>query len=220
MNHSVAVLREDNSTSSIFHFIPMDAFLATNHVVCNLVGLPLNLLTTTYIVLTRRMHQTRNILWLGVAFSNMLILVTHLVEFYAYQFQCETAQKIIIFMAGLPYASLMLNLFFSLLDRYISVAHSAWYKRNVNITWIASGQIGCFAVFCVLMKGHYLLEIIPIPSGLTITEIKIVSIVGSATLLLCVIGYIFVYVKVASYLRLDNENRTKGQHYNYTTRQR
>ena len=206
MNYSADV-RKDHG-SSISTSLLMDNFLATNHLVCNLIGLPLNLVTAAYIVFKSRLHQTRNILWLGVAFSNVLVLLNHLVESYVHQFQSETAKNIFIFFAGLPYSSLMLNLFLSLVDRYVRVAHSVWYKRKVTITLIVSGQIGCFSILCVLMKGPYLIEIIHFSSQFTMTELKIVSIVGFVTLLLCAVGEIFVYLKVKYYLGFEKEADT------------
>ena len=180
MNHS-AVLRESNNlTRYVSDFIPMNGFVAASNVICSVVGMPLNLLIAFFIILKRRLHKTRNIIWLGVALSNVLILSHYLLEVYAYQTQSATARKIFTLGLGLPYASLMLNLFFSLVDRYISIGHSVWYKRNVTITWIVSGQIGCFSILFVLMKGLYFIEfLISTPSeGLTNTEMKIISIVG------------------------------------------
>ena len=188
-----------------YPFFLMDYLLATNHVVCNVIGLPLNLLTAGFIILKPRLHQTRNILWLGVAFSNVLVLLEHLVEFYAYHFESETAKKIFSLVAGLPYGSLMMNLFLSLIDRYVSIAKSSWYRSNVTITWIVSAQMAFFSIICVMMKGPYFFEILPLPPRITITELKLFSVIGFFTLLLCIFGQIFVYTKVKCFLRLERE---------------
>ena len=201
MYHSAA----DNSPSSVSFSVLMDNIIATNNFFCGVVGIPLNLLIATYIVLTPRLHQTRNIVWLGVAFSNVLVLFQHLIEFYAYLYQSETANKIFRLVLGLPYASLALNLFLSLIDRYISITHSPWYKRKVTKTWIISGQIGCFFIICVLMKGPYFLDIFPFPDGITTTELKLYSIAGFFTSLLCVFGQVFVYAKIKCFLRLEKD---------------
>ena len=207
MNPS-AVLRpeEVNSTSySTFHPILTDGILTTNNVLCGVIGIPLNVLTAALIVFSPRLHQSRNILWLGVAFSNVLILFQHLLEFYANQFQSETTKKIFNLVIGLPYASLALNLFLSLIDRYVSIAHSSWYKRKVNITWIVSGQIGWFSIICVLMKGPYFLEIFQYSPRITTTELKLYSATGFFTLLLCIFAQIFVYTKVKCFLCLEKD---------------
>ena len=44
-------------------------------------------------------------MWLGVAFSNVLVLLEHLVKFYAYLFQSEKAKKFYYWAAVVPYAS-------------------------------------------------------------------------------------------------------------------
>ena len=225
MNPSSDLREGNNSTSSTSHSIIMDDFLATSNLFCGMVGISLNLLIGAFIVLTPQLHRTRNILWLGVAFSNVLVLFQHLVEFYVYVFQSEMAKKIFTLVTGLPFASLMLNLFFSLVDRYICIAYSDWYKRNVTIAWIVSGQIGCFFILCVLTKGPYFLEIIPLPAGLTPTDMKIVSIVGFTSLFVCTIGQVFVYFKLKYYLDLEkNTDTTLSSHrraqHNYNAGQR
>ena len=77
MNHS-AIIREaaENSTSyaSVSPFIPMNDFLAINNVICSAIGIPMNVLSAVFILLKRRLHQTRNVLWLGVAFSSPFIM--------------------------------------------------------------------------------------------------------------------------------------------------
>ena len=210
MNHSTVLRDEEaeNSTSSTSRSILMDSFLATNNFFCGVVGIPLNFLIAAYIVLTPRLHRTRNILWLGFAFSNVLVLLEHLVEFYAYQFQSETAKKFYYLAAGVPYASQALNLFFSLVDRYVSIAHSAWYKRKVTTNWIVSGQVGCFSILFVLTKGPYFVELIPIPEGPTITDLKIFGIVLLTILLLSLVGQVFVYFKIKYYLDLEKDANT------------
>ena len=228
MNHST-IIREaaDNSTSyaPVSHLIPMNKFVATINVICSVVGIPMNVLTAVFILLKRRLHQTRNILWLSVAFSNVFILLHQLVEFYAYQFKSEAAEKIFILVLGLPDTSLALNLFLSLVDRYVCIAHSSWYKRKVKTTWIISGQIGCFSILCVLTKGQYYLPFIPFPEELnSITNTKIVRIVGLIILLLCTVSPVFLYFKVKYYLDLGNDAGTPvSSHiraqYNYKARQ-
>ena len=208
MDHpAVPRVEADNSTSSsTSHSVPMDSFLLTaNNIFCGVFGIPLNVSLAAYIMLTPRLHRTRNIVWLGVAFSNVLLLFQHLLEFYVYSFQNETAKKIFTLLSGLPVASLMLNLFLSLIDRYVSIALSAWYKRNVTITWIVSGQSGCFSILCVLTKGPYLFKIIPILAGPATTDMKIISTVLLTILLLSLVGQVFVYFKIKYYLNLDKD---------------
>ena len=124
------------------------------------------------------------------------------------------------------HVSLNFNLFLSFVDRYVCVAHSAWYKRKVTITWIVSGQIGSLSILLVLMKGSYFVELIPLPATVNITEMKIVSIVGFTTLLLRVFGQICVYFKLKYYLRLEKDadmalsTLRRVQFNSYTARQR
>ena len=77
MNHS-AIIQEavDNSSSyaPVSHFIPMNDCVAIIKVICSVVAIPMNVLTAVFILLKRRLHQTRNVLWLGVAFSSPFIM--------------------------------------------------------------------------------------------------------------------------------------------------
>ena len=83
-------------------------------------------------IFSPRLHQTRNILWLGVAISNVLVLFQHLLEFYPNHFQSKTAKKIFNLVIGLPYGSLALNLF--------SLAHRPWHKYRVLCMVQAEGD--------------------------------------------------------------------------------
>jgi len=47
----------------------MDAFLACGHLVCALLGTPINLIIILFIVFRRRLRrQPRNIIWIGIGF--------------------------------------------------------------------------------------------------------------------------------------------------------
>ena len=222
MNHS-AIIREatDNSTSYVSHFIPMNDFVAINYLICAVAGIPLNLLTVVFIALRRRLHRTRNIMWLGVAFSNVLRqrVLRLPVPIPNGKEDLQLGGRFI------PYASLALNLFLSLVDRYVCLAYSAWYMRKVTITWIISGQIGCFSILCVLTKSPYLLNFISLPERFTITDMKIFSTIGFIILLMCVVGQLGVYFKVKYYLDLEKDVYTslsshRRAHHNYIGRQR
>ncbi len=86
------------------------------------IGLPLNVMMAAIIISWRRLHSPRNILWLGSAFSNLFILITiNIIKFYAFHWQDVPSCKLYVFLVGIPYASLLMNLLLALIDRSICV---------------------------------------------------------------------------------------------------
>ncbi len=68
-----------NTTNDILAFKPSISIL-----VCGGVGVPLNALIAIAIVSMERLHKPRNIFWvIGVIFSNIVAIVTSIIEFVA-----------------------------------------------------------------------------------------------------------------------------------------
>ena len=68
-----------NTTNDILAFKPSISIL-----VCAGVGVPLNALIAIAIVSMERLHKPRNIFWvIGVIFSNLVAIVTSIIEFVA-----------------------------------------------------------------------------------------------------------------------------------------
>jgi len=136
----------------------MDTFLAYGHLVCALIGTPINLMIILFIVFCRRLRrQPRNIIWIGIGFSNIFILVVNILELSVY-YSPENAElcRVRFFLNGLPGATLLMNNFFSLVERYLTIFHLLWYRRCVTVRLVSGIQFAAFVLLLFLMKSHYI----------------------------------------------------------------
>ncbi len=205
MSNNVSLLSNDNQNASdagnegsIIHY--MDTFLSVVHLVCAFIGFPLNLLVISFILHSRRLHKPRNIVWLGIAFSNILILLNRSLEFCAFVLQDRNLCRIFVFMVGLPYASLLLNLFLALVDRYISITYASWYRRKVRMCYIIVGQIIAFSLLVIVTKFSYVFQFTSVDCHVNSTNGIEVAIVIHILITLCITGQIVVYYKTKKYL--------------------
>ncbi len=134
----------------------MDDYLSTGYATLAALGVPVNLLVAGPIIFLKRLHSPRNIVWLGVGFSNILFLLSFLLE-VAYARSEGSAPWQIYFeiLSGLPNASLVLNLHLSLLNRYVMLHYPLWYKQNVTNSLIVIGQLCSFLFLFLILKGRF-----------------------------------------------------------------
>lgn len=199
-----------NSSAEWDKHVPLfvDHFLSISHLICALIGFPLNVLIVAFIATRRRLHQPRNILWLGIILSNLFILTNQVIELYTFfSASSPTGCKIRTWLAGLPYVTLLMNQLLALIDRYLSISRSVWYRQSVTIRWIAAIQFCCFALICLLVKGHYVFGVIPFNCKVIppLDRTVFFSFV-LAFFLLCVAGQVMLYVKTKTYLVIGMAN--------------
>ena len=211
MNSNLSLFKEANGSepandSSLLLQIYMDTFLCVTHLTCGFIGLPMNILLLSFIVHSRRLHKPRNIVWLGIVFSNIIILLNRLLELCAFVFQDETLCRIFIFMVGLPYAALLLNLFLALVDRYVAFKYSLWYKRQVRIHYIVIGQIAANLLLIFVAKFSYIFRLNSVDCNVNSTDGIEVSVVIHILIILCITGQILVYQKIKNCLVIMSEN--------------
>ncbi len=198
-----------NSSSPPFIDIP----LTVNNLACGLIGLPLNAVIVAFIIFRRRLHQPRNVLWAGIALSNLFILFVHLVDLVAVYTLSSTALcHYRSSIAGLPYTSLLMNQFFSLVDRYLCINNSVWYRKSVTIRWVIGTQFFAFAILCFTMKVPYIFGLVDLNCGSSIRLYRKVSF-GFIVFffILCVIGQLIVYFKIRNYLLIDTSETSNDQ---------
>ena len=132
--------------------------LSISHLLCIYLGIPYNIFVMTIVLFCRRFRSPRNFTWLGIGFSNVLILVYYLTESLAVSLESSVAGKICDLLFGLPQLSLVLNHSLSLLERYLSIKYSKWHKRRItNNCWIIPPvQLALFFVLFLISKGHHI----------------------------------------------------------------
>ena len=143
-----------DSTVSLLSFLPI------SNICCISIGLPLNLLIAVLIIFQRRLHKPRHIFWLGVIFSGLFAQLVSLNELLASYVVPEHRPTCITFnlLVGIPYANLLLNVFFCLLDRYVAFTYPMWHKKQMKIKWIITAQLVGLIFISILFKTSHFLD--------------------------------------------------------------
>ncbi len=134
----------------------LDEYLSVGYATLAALGIPINLLVAGAIIFQERLHSPRNIIWLGVGFSNVLFLLGFVLDVAYARSEGSAPWQIFFEMSsGLPIASLVLNLHLSLLNRYVMLHYPLWYKQNVTNSLIVIGQLSSFLLLFLILKGRY-----------------------------------------------------------------
>jgi hypothetical protein len=192
----------------------MLAFLPLAIVCCVSIGVPLNLLIAVVIIAQKRLHKPRHIFWLGVIFSNLfaqLISVNELLVFYILPGN-KTACWTFVFLLGIPYATLLLNLLLGSIDRFVAITYPIWHRNNVTIKLIVTGQFTGLLLLTIVFKTSFFVngtfETIschqPHPHG------KIIVLTLMSLVLLCVVTQIAIFLKTKTYFLQQREGRCQA----------
>lgn len=189
----------DNSTITLMHPTSyMDNYLPIFYVIFAAFGIPINLTVAGVIIFLKRLHSPRNIIWLGVGFSNILILLGFILEFISSRMETASISSWKMYFnltAGLPTASLFVNLHLSLLNRYVSFHHPIWYKRSITNSRIIIGQIISFGLIFLILKGRYLFDPMFEPDLFSLDNIVPLIIMNTLGMLFTYLIYRLVFAK-------------------------
>ena len=124
------------------------------------VGLTLNLLIAYRIVTQQRLHKPRHIFWLGVTFSCLFAQLVSLNELFFFYVYPDDGSACVTFhlLWGVPYANLLLNVFFCLVDHYVAITYPMWHTREIKIKWIFTAQLSGLFFISILFKISYALD--------------------------------------------------------------
>ena len=101
---------------------------------------------------------------------------------------------------GLPYVTLLMNQLLALIDRYICISRSVWYRQSVTVRWVLTIQFICFVILCLLMKGPYIFGLAPLECRANPHDRKVFFAFILVFMVLCITGQIVVYLKTKTYL--------------------
>lgn len=186
----------------------MDRFLASGHLICVLFGIPINLVIILFIVAQRHLRrQPRNIIWIGICFSNISVLFTNIIELIGFFSPEMELCHIRFLLIGYPVASLLMNHLFSLVDRFISIFHSVLYRRRVTVRLVLGIQVVAFILLFLLMKPHYIFGLIQVRCNV-VPPLDRTIYFGFISFLvtLCLTGQLTLYFMIKKHLKLPSSN--------------
>ena len=185
----------------------MDTILASGHLICVLLGIPINLIIILLIIVRRRLRrQPRNLIWIGIGVSNIFVLITNTFELIGYYLpEAEELCRIRFFLVGLPVACLLMNNILSMVDRYLAIFHPVWYRRCVTVRWVLRIQVVAFTLLFLLMKLHYILGLIQVKCNVVhpLDRAVFIGFIFFFTIL-CLFGQLIVYFMIKTYLVLPS----------------
>ncbi len=189
------------------------AFLPISIICCVSIGLPLNLWITGLIITQQRLRKPRHIFFLAVIFSCLfaqLLSLNELLVFYiapSFWPACLTFS----FLVGIPYANLLLNLFFCLVDRYAAITHPMWHKNKMTTSRIITAQLLGFFSILVLFKINLFLDgnLSEIKCQQHQPQGKIMIFTLMALVLLCFIAQIVIYLKTKRHFIHQREGQCR-----------
>ena len=191
---SDGLFNESNQTLAQAPYSSLSSLPAVSDIGLVSVGLSLNLLVAGRIVTKQRLHKPRHIFWLGVTFFCLfaqLVSLNELFFSYLYLEDRPTCATFHPFLA-VPYANLLLNVFFCLVDHYIAITYFMWHTK-MKIKWIFTAQLLGFISISILFKNSYFLD----ESGLScrLEDGKIVIFTLMTLVVLCLVARVVIYLE-------------------------
>jgi len=187
----------------------MDKFLACGHLICALLGTPINLMVIQFIIFGRHLRrQPRNIIWIGIGFSNICILIINILELSVFYYPEATELcRVRFFLNGFPATTLLMNYLFSLVERYLSMFHLLWYRRCVTVRLVSGIQLAAFVLLFFLMKSHYIFGLIEVKCTVVHPLDRTIYFVFIAVfLMLCLSGQLTLYKMIKKHLEVPGTN--------------
>ncbi len=194
----------------------MNIFLASGHFVCALFGIPLNLNIILFIAYRLRLRcQPCNIIVVWIGISNIMVLVTNIFELVGFNLpEISELCCIRFFLVGFPVVSVLMYKLFSLVERYLFIFHSVWYRQYVTIPLVSSIQLGAFILLFLVMKYHYIFGLIEVKCNVTPPLDRAIYFGFICFfVILCLAGQITLYTMIKIHLVMpsaNEEQKTNG----------
>jgi hypothetical protein len=116
------------------------------HLTIILTGIPLNVIVAVVQLLNKRLHNTRNAIWCGVIFSNLLVFCVLVLEIVVWGLQSSLASKILLLLNDKADLILLVNLLLVTGDRFVYTKWQAFHKRHVIVARTVALQLICTSV--------------------------------------------------------------------------
>ena len=196
---------DDYSDIGIESPIRTNLGLVAFEIICCILGIPLNLMVTASILRSRRMNRKpRNIFLLGVVVSNFCSFIRSIVDICNFFWPNDLACKVFMSVAVLPDAFLLLNSFFSLVDRYVAIGHPLWHRSKVTSSLAISVITFGFLIQTVILKFMYITQMVPLRARTKSFERTVNLCSLAVPFVLCFVARVTVYIQTRQILADNN----------------
>ena len=167
-------------------------------------GVPLNVFVAAVLIFSRELHNARNIIWLGVALSNLSHLLSMPVEFWVQYAQSYLACQIIQVVGGKTYLFLLINLFLAACDRLMYTKWPQFHQKHVTVFRVIITQVTCCSFAFLALTYQFWLLHLPIRCGLDLKIVTVyVALVNVLTWLCIALKVIIFFSARKSYQERD-----------------
>ena len=136
--------------------------LVVFEILCCTIGIPPNLFIAFCILRSGRMRsKARYIFLLGVILSNFISFVRLIIDVCYFFWPSDLTCKVFVAFAVLPDAVLLLNSFFSLVDRYVAIRFPLWHRSKVTVSLAISVIICGLLLQIGTLKFMYIAQLVP-----------------------------------------------------------
>ena len=177
--------------------IYIDCYLKGSHLLFIVIGIPLNLSVIGLIVGLKRLHLQRTFAWLGVAFSNVFLLLYLSFELLAVYWPSPEADSLIDGIRSLSFVALLFSNLISNLERHLCINYSKWYKRHITSCWkVLAGQViaPLLVMFFIVTAGQPLFSEFQ-SQMLNLLDLKIDSSSVLITFAICFVIQLVLFIR-------------------------
>lgn len=182
----------DGRRKNPIHWNP---FVVVSHLVCCIIGIPINLFLAVVIIYMRRLRsKPRNIFLLGLVLSNLSAFFPLLIEFAYFFFpKNEELCQIYVSIVGLPYVLFLNHMLLALADRHTAIAHPFWHYKRVTVRRALCWQLLTSLLVSTVYKFAYIAQLIPLRCEVQLLQVRIISVTMIIMFSTCILAQVIVY---------------------------
>lgn len=189
--------------------IHLNAFVMVTHLICCIIGIPVNgLIACAILYLKRLRSKPRNVFMLGLILSNFSSFVPVLSEFAYYHFPSDELCKFYVAVVGLPYVLFLTNMFLALIDRYVAVVYPMWHLKKITVTLAVVVQLIASLSISLLYKFVYVIGRSPLACEVPLRQVNVIAVSLMTLYFSCVVTQYIVYRQTRDILRGYRKGQT------------
>ena len=184
--------------------IPVEnnVYIISFEIFCFVIGLPLNLNMVWSIVTRETLNcSPRNMFVLGISVSSLAAFIQPMIEVIHFFAPSDLTCRVYAAVLSLPDCFLLMNIFLSLIDRYVALEYPLWHHSKMTVKMGVGVIIACFFLIIGLCKFVYIAQLVPLECKIVIIERMIMSWTLIVLFFLCLATRVMVYFQTKRILR-------------------